>query len=181
MFILGPTWNIFSQKTEVRAWIWENTVIYKSFINKLNVYNHKEEPSPIFSTWSLNFSGGMPLVKGSTIINSVLMCLMTTTFSLMAKYLMAMCLLRLPLSHNSNWIIAENFHRPKDRIHYSKPINKTLKPYTMSSCLKTGDKLGFHSRNSNQSLFSASPWNSGPYLDYSDIFTWWTIFHPKSL
>ena len=43
----------------------------------------------------------MPLVKGSTIINSVLMCLMTNvlslTHSLMAKYLMSMCLLRLQL------------------------------------------------------------------------------------
>jgi len=43
----------------------------------------------------------MPLVKGSVIINSVLICSMTTflsfTLSLMAKYLMSMCLLRLPL------------------------------------------------------------------------------------
>ena len=44
---------------------------------------------------------GMPLVKGSTIINSMLTCSMTTLFSLtrslMAKYLMLMCLLQLPL------------------------------------------------------------------------------------
>jgi hypothetical protein len=43
----------------------------------------------------------MPLVKGSTIISSVLTCSMTTFFSLtrslMAKYLMSMCLLQLPL------------------------------------------------------------------------------------
>src|ERR1044072_5206560 len=43
----------------------------------------------------------MPLVKQSAIINSMLTCSMTTFFSLtrslMAKYLMSMCLLRLPL------------------------------------------------------------------------------------
>jgi hypothetical protein len=49
----------------------------------------------------LNFSGGMPLVKGSVIIKSVVkMCSMTNTLYLtlspMAKYLMSMCLFRLP-------------------------------------------------------------------------------------
>ncbi|KAM7491980.1 hypothetical protein LguiA_034901 [Lonicera macranthoides] len=43
----------------------------------------------------------MPLVKGSAIINSVFTCSITTfsslTRSLMAKYLMSICLLRLPL------------------------------------------------------------------------------------
>ena len=68
---------------------------------KLNEYNHKVEPSLILSTWSLNLNGGMPLVKGSTIINLVLICSMTIflsfTLSLMAKYLRSMCLLQLPL------------------------------------------------------------------------------------
>ena len=63
--------------------------------------NYIMEPNLIFITWSLNLNGGMPLVKGSTIINSVLMCSMTTFFYLtrsrMAKYLMSMCLFRLPL------------------------------------------------------------------------------------
>jgi hypothetical protein len=63
--------------------------------------NYIMEPSPIFITCSLNLNGGIPLVKGSTIINSVLTCSMTTFFSLtcslMAKYLMPMCLFRLPL------------------------------------------------------------------------------------
>ena len=57
--------------------------------------------SPILDTWSLNTNSGMPFVKGSVIINLVLMCSTVTLFSLthsrMVKYLMSMCLLRLPL------------------------------------------------------------------------------------
>jgi len=54
-----------------------------------------------FSLMILNLNGDMSLGKGSTIINSVLICSMTTflsfTLSLMAKYLMLICLLGLPL------------------------------------------------------------------------------------
>ena len=64
-------------------------------------WNHIMEPSIIRTTWSLKFLGGMPLVKGLTTINTMLMCSKTTLFSLthslMAKYLMSMCLLRLSL------------------------------------------------------------------------------------
>ena len=59
------------------------------------------ESSPLFITSSLNLNGGMLLVKGSPIINSILICPMITLFSLtcsiMAKYLMLVCLLPLPL------------------------------------------------------------------------------------
>ena len=51
-------------------------------------------------TCSLKFLIGKPLFRGSAIINLVIMCSMTILFSLtrsrMAKYLMLICLLRLP-------------------------------------------------------------------------------------
>ena len=57
--------------------------------------------SPIVTKWSLNFCGGMPLVKGSTNMTSVLTCSMTTFLSLTrsrsARYLMSICFLWLPL------------------------------------------------------------------------------------
>ena len=59
------------------------------------------EPNPIQTILSLNLNGGMPFFKRSDIINSAPTCSMTTFFyltrSLMAKYLMLICLLRLPL------------------------------------------------------------------------------------
>ena len=63
--------------------------------------NHIMKLSLIRTTWSLKFFDVMPLVKGSTIINSVLMWSVVTFYSLthsfMAKYLMSMYLLWLPL------------------------------------------------------------------------------------
>ena len=59
------------------------------------------ESSLILLTWSLNDFDCMPFVNGSAIISLVLMFSMMISFaltcSLMAKYLMSMCLLRFPL------------------------------------------------------------------------------------
>ena len=94
MFILGPMKLNF---LNLGAHQYEKKHHNKSLYNK----NYIRELSPMFTIWSLNFNGGMPLVKGSVIINLVLMCSITTFFSLtrslMARFLMSMCLLQLPL------------------------------------------------------------------------------------
>lgn len=53
----------------------------------------------MWTAWSLNLDGDMSLIKGSTIINLVLMCSIIAVFSLilMAKYIPLMCLLWFPL------------------------------------------------------------------------------------
>ena len=96
MFILGPKHN-FSQINQC-APQYEKIPQYQSFNFNLYVYNHKVESSPILSTWSLNLNGGMSLVKESaiTLICSMIIFL-SFTLSLMAKYLMSMCLLWLSL------------------------------------------------------------------------------------
>lgn len=81
-----------SQKTKKKVSFILHYIYNENYIMELNL---------IQSTLSINLCGGMPFVKGSAIINSKLICSMTIFFCLthylMAKYLMSMCLPRLPL------------------------------------------------------------------------------------
>ena len=157
----------------------------KSLYNR----NYIRELSPMFTTWSLNFNDGMPLVKGSTIIHSVLMCSITIflslTRSLMAIYLMSMCLIQLPLLL---------FFAIKTAIELSqyilngldiesitlKPGNETLKPYTMWSSLKTSYELSFHSRINSQGLLNAPPRYNAIGQDKNVSRCWFTWINTTS-
>ena len=140
MFILGLNKYIFSQKLLMCTTKWENNINENS-INKMSRYrNYMMDPNPILDTWSLNLNGGMPLVKGSAIINSVLMCSMTTLLSLtrsrMAKYLMSMCLLRLPLllflARNTTDELSQNILNGLDTV--SKSLSPEMKLFNHTPC-----------------------------------------------
>ena len=68
-------------KTNMRKYHNINEVLLQTKVHPYNE-NQIKEPNPILSTWSLNFNGGIPFVKGLAIINLVLMCSMATDFSL---------------------------------------------------------------------------------------------------
>lgn len=123
------------------------------FIIVLRMKIQKVRSSPIVTTWSLNLCGGMALVKWSANICLVLICSITTFFSLkcsfMARYLMSMCLLQLPLffalSHkDNNWIVTIYLQWRRNWTDKSKPINETLQPYFMLGSLKTWTELILH-------------------------------------
>ena len=114
--------------------IWENIISLIEFHYRLQCGTKSH------SLYHLNLNGGMPLVKGSANINLVLTCSMTTflslTYFLMARYLMLICLLQLPLqlffAINTVATLSENILNGLDM--ESTTLSPTMKLLSQTLC-----------------------------------------------
>ena len=132
----------------------------KSLYNR----NYIRELSLMFTTWSLNFNDGMPLVKrindhpfSANVLNNHFSFFNTFSYGyiLNVDVLVSTFTFIVVCHKDMSWIVAIYTQWPKYRIHNSKPKNETLKPYTMRSSLKIEYELSFHSRSSSQGLLNA--------------------------